>query len=121
MRYKRFNQQPSFGEVCGPVRKPKIGAKTFAQKKFAQSKSIKQKTVVESKAKQLISKLKPYNAKVLAELIRVVKANPNLALEDIYSNVFRNLKAKNPNEQYSGSVVSSVYLIAKKEGVIEVK
>lgn len=121
VRYKRFIEQPSFAEVCGPTRKPKTVKKTFAQKKFAKSRQIKQKVVVASKTKQLLSKLKPYQAEVLTELIKVIKVNPNLALEDIASQVFRNLKAKNPNEQYSGSVVSTVYLMALKEGAITTK
>ncbi len=121
VRYKQFNQQPSFAEICGPARKRKTVKKTFAQKKVLGPKAVKQKTLVISKAKQLLSRMKPYTAEVFAELIKVVKVNPNMSLEDISSIVFKNLKAKDSSKHYSGSVVSTVYLMALKEGAITTK
>ncbi len=77
------------------------------------------KTIVESKAKQMFESLKPNEKLYFEEMLKEIKLNPGMAIDDIYVRVIRTLKATNPDKYYAPGAVRRLYQAGVKVGAIK--
>ena len=79
------------------------------------------KTVVEQKVEQLRKKLDAKSIPYYDAMLEEVRKNPNLPVVEISSIVVRGLRQANPTGGHMTTKVETLFKLAKKEGVIEVK
>lgn len=77
------------------------------------------KIIVADKAKQMLESLRPIDKLYFEEMLKEIKLNPNMAVDDISVKVMRTLKARNPNEYYAPSAVRRLYQAGVKVGAIK--
>lgn len=77
------------------------------------------KMIVADKAKQMFKSLKPSDKLCFEEMLKEIKLNPNMALDDIAVKVIRTLKNANPNEYYAPGAVRRLYQAGVKVGAIK--
>lgn len=109
-------------KTLGEVRAREKAKRKMTQMTFAANgRKPLLKIIVEEKVKHLREKLAPKDLPYFDGMLIEIRKNGSMAIGDISSNVIRKLKKENPSGAYLTTKVNALFVLAKKEGVIQVQ